>query len=107
MVAEVTKKTADNANYGLLERKYDVIVREVRQLEGSLADFNLALDKHRTNTDLNEIKNTYNVLKAKNDVDRKTIDQVFMQSAQYEKSASMNAIIHYRSSRTSNNRNAE
>lgn len=89
MNAEIAKHTKDNANYGLYERKYDTVVREVRTLEGQLADFNLALDKHRTNTDLNDIKATFNALHARNDAERKQNDEIFMKCAQFEKQTKM------------------
>lgn len=40
---------------------------QVRTLEGRLADFNLALDKLRTNTDITEIKDTHDQLKFDNE----------------------------------------
>lgn len=45
MSAEIAKHSKNNQNYGLYERKYESVVKEVRNLEGQLADFNLALDK--------------------------------------------------------------
>jgi hypothetical protein len=48
MNAELAKHSKDNQNYGLYERRYDTVVKEVRALEGQLADFNLALDKVST-----------------------------------------------------------
>jgi hypothetical protein len=35
----------DNSTYITLEKKYDDLIKEVRNLEGQLADYNLALDK--------------------------------------------------------------
>lgn len=32
------------------ERKYDALIKEVRGLEGDLADYNLSMDKARTST---------------------------------------------------------
>jgi intraflagellar transport protein 74 len=40
---------------------------EVRQLEGQLADYNLALDKLRTNTRPEDVKNTYQHVKNNNE----------------------------------------
>ena len=47
---EVEQINKDNNQYMELERKYDGLIREVRKFEGELADYNLALDKHRTDT---------------------------------------------------------
>lgn len=38
-----------------LERRHEDLVNEVRNLEGELADYNLAMDKLRTNVDPSEI----------------------------------------------------
>jgi predicted nucleic acid-binding Zn-ribbon protein len=39
---EVEDINKDNATYMTLEKKYDTLIKEVRQLEGDLADINLA-----------------------------------------------------------------
>lgn len=38
------------------ERKYEGLLKEVRNLEGTLADYNLAMDKLRTSTDPEEVR---------------------------------------------------
>lgn len=38
------------------ERKYEGLLKEVRHLEGTLADHNLAMDKLRTSTDPDEVR---------------------------------------------------
>ena len=45
---EIDQFHADNSQYAQLERKYESYIKEVRQLEGQLADYNLAMDKTRT-----------------------------------------------------------
>lgn len=40
----------DTSTYAQLERKYETLIKEVRNLEGNLADYNLAMDKSRTGT---------------------------------------------------------
>ncbi len=44
---ESAKLTRDSQVFASLERRYEERVTEVRQLEGQLADFNLAFDKVR------------------------------------------------------------
>ena len=48
MRGEVEKGTKDAAVMSQYERKYDTLIKEVRSLEGDLADYNLAMDKSRT-----------------------------------------------------------
>ena len=35
---------------------YEQLIKEVRESEGQLADYNLAMDKHRTDADIGDIK---------------------------------------------------
>ena len=49
----------ENAAYNQLERRYEIVMREVRALEGELADYNLALDKLRNHTTLDELQQMY------------------------------------------------
>lgn len=85
MRKEIDKTQSDNATYGQLERKYGDVYKEVRALEGQLADYNLAQDKMRTNTDVHEIQDTFERLRGKNEFDRKQVDDTFMRVAAVEK----------------------
>ena len=60
------------------ERKYETLIKEVRRLEGQLADYNLAMDKSRTSTDPREIHHYFNSLRARNQHEAKEIDGVFL-----------------------------
>lgn len=53
--------------YNKLESRLEELNNEVRQLEGQLADYNLALDKLRTNTRPEDVKNTYQHVKNNNE----------------------------------------
>jgi intraflagellar transport protein 74 len=75
----------DNSSHAALERRYETVMKDVRQLEGELADFNLALDKLRTHTDINEIREIYYQLKQRNDSERNAVDEVFLKSTENEK----------------------
>lgn len=56
----------DQQLYNKLEARLEETNNEVRQLEGQLADYNLALDKLRTNTRPEDVKNTYQHVKNNN-----------------------------------------
>lgn len=84
MNAEMTKREEDKALHAKLEKKYETAAKEVRQLEGDLADINLALDKLRTNTDATDVQDQFQQLKEQNDGERKRIDQVFLQRKEVE-----------------------
>lgn len=47
---DVTKIERDHELYQKLEQKYEDLNKEVRELEGELADYNLTEDKVRTGT---------------------------------------------------------
>ncbi len=42
--------------FSSLEKRYDQLIKQVRNLEGDLADYNLALDKQRTDTRPEEVQ---------------------------------------------------
>lgn len=48
-------------------KRYDELTKEVRNLEGQLADYNLALDKQRANTRPEDIRNIYEHIKIQNE----------------------------------------
>jgi len=59
MKQEVEDINKDNATYLTLERKYETLIKDVRKFEGDLADYNLALDKHRSDTKPEDIEALY------------------------------------------------
>ena len=59
MKQEVEDINKDNNNYLTLERKYEALIKDVRKFEGELADYNLALDKHRSETKPDDIEALY------------------------------------------------
>jgi hypothetical protein len=48
MRTDIERISKDSSLMTQLERKYEGLIKEVRELEGSLADYNLAMDKSRT-----------------------------------------------------------
>lgn len=79
MTTETDQYNKDNATYSQMERKYESLIKEVRKLQGDLADYNLIVDKSRpgTKTDPQEIQAAYQQLKARNDSERRRVDEVF------------------------------
>jgi intraflagellar transport protein 74 len=95
-ITEVTKEirkikgdmdamTKDAGQYSQLERKYESLLKEVRNLEGSLADYNLAMDKLRTSTDPQEVTAYQKQLADRNRDEAGEIDKVFLMKQQREK----------------------
>jgi intraflagellar transport protein 74 len=82
---EMERTANDNTQYAALERKYETVMKEVRSLEGQLADFNLAFDKLRTNTNVSEIQDLYQHLKSRNEHEKRTVDDVFLKCTVQEK----------------------
>lgn len=78
MKAEEEKYHSDTTTYQQYERKYATLMKEVRKLEGQLADYNLAMDKSRTSTDPREINHYFNSLKARNQHESEEIDNIFV-----------------------------
>lgn len=64
----------------------------MRKLQGDLADYNLIVDKSRTKTDPQEIALVYQQLKARNDAERRRVDEVF--SERHEKEQDIKQVEH-------------
>jgi intraflagellar transport protein 74 len=82
---EITKIETDNTLQAQLARKYDNMLKDIRNKEGDLADFNLALDKVRTNIDAAELRDMFDRLRQRNEHERSAVDEVFMRAATAEK----------------------
>ena len=77
MKQEVEDINKDNTQYLTLERKYEALIKDVRKYEGELADYNLALDKYRSDTKPEDIENLYLHIKNQNDKQRAHLDNLF------------------------------
>merc|ERR1719230_1148561 len=75
---EVQEHHRGTANYNNLQRKHEQLLTDVRSLEGTLADYNLAMDKHRVSTDPGELNEYINEFEAKNKQYAAEVDRVFM-----------------------------
>jgi len=76
---EVDIITKDNTLYLQLEKRQDELLKEVRNLEGTLADYNLTFDKMRSKTRPEDIKNMFEYIKLQNDRLRVQLDDIFME----------------------------
>lgn len=81
---EIEDINKDNQLYLNLERKYDVLINEVRQLEGELADYNLAQDKFRAGTKVDDIMALYHHIKLQNDKKKNQLDDLFLERKEME-----------------------
>jgi intraflagellar transport protein 74 len=77
MKQEVEDINKDNTTYLTLERKYEALIKDVRKYEGELADYNLALDKYRSDTKPEDIEALYMHIKSQNDKQRTHLDNLF------------------------------
>lgn len=73
----IEQHNKDSTTYATLERKYESYIKEVRGLEGQLADYNLSMDKTRAGTNPNEILQFQMALRSKNSDHRRDVDDVF------------------------------
>jgi len=74
----------DNAAYGQLERKYETLTNEMRTLQGSLADYNLLLDRSRAQREVDEVLDEVQHLASANQADRGRVDEVFQHRSALE-----------------------
>ena len=84
MKQEVNDINRDNAKYLTLERRYENLIKDVRKYEGELADYNLALDKHRSDTKTEDIENLYNHIRIQNEKQKVALDSLFAEKKDME-----------------------
>lgn len=84
MKSEVEEINKDNQTYTTLERKYETLIKDVRRYEGELADYNLALDKYRSDTKPEDIEALFMHIKNQNDKQRNHLDKVFAEKRDME-----------------------
>jgi intraflagellar transport protein 74 len=84
MKSEVEQINKDNTQYLTLERKYESLIKDVRKYEGELADYNLALDKYRSDTKPEDIEALFMHIKNQNDKQRSHLDNLFSEKRDME-----------------------
>ena len=71
----------DLTKYGALNKEYEILSKEVQDLEGELADYNLAGDKYRSNMRAEDIEEVYNKIKLYNKKKMDESDNLFLDKA--------------------------
>merc|ERR1719413_305712 len=81
---EINDIQQENKLYNSLEKRYEALVKTVRNLEGDLADHNLATDKQRTDTRPEEVHHMFQIMRHQNDQQRSEVDQIFLEKRSHE-----------------------
>ncbi|XP_068090725.1 intraflagellar transport protein 74 homolog [Hyperolius riggenbachi] len=74
---EIDTYNQENSVYLSYEKRAEVLALEIKEQQGQLADYNMLVDKLNTNTDMEEVLNECNMLKAQNDRETQNIDVIF------------------------------
>ncbi|XP_051817462.1 intraflagellar transport protein 74 homolog isoform X3 [Antechinus flavipes] len=78
------RQILDKSYYlGLL--RAETLAVEIKEFQGQLADYNMLVDKLNTNTEMEEVMNDYNMLKAQNDRETQSMDIIFTERQAKEK----------------------
>uniref|UniRef100_A0A2R8Z9U0 Intraflagellar transport 74 n=1 Tax=Pan paniscus TaxID=9597 RepID=A0A2R8Z9U0_PANPA len=75
----------ENSVYLSYEKRAETLAVEIKELQGQLADYNMLVDKLNTNTEMEEVMNDYNMLKAQNDRETQSLDVIFTERQAKEK----------------------
>ncbi|XP_039983555.1 intraflagellar transport protein 74 homolog isoform X2 [Xiphias gladius] len=81
---EIDNYNQENSVYLSYERRAEGLAAEIKDLQGHLADYNMLVDKLNTNTEMEEMLNDYNILKAQNDSEAESIDSIFTERRKRE-----------------------
>ncbi|XP_036436633.1 intraflagellar transport protein 74 homolog [Colossoma macropomum] len=74
----------ENSVYLSYEKRAEGLAGEIKDLQGQLADYNMLVDKLNTNTEMDEVMNDFNMLKAQNDREAQSMDVIFTERRQKE-----------------------
>lgn len=78
MQAENKQHERSMQDYGSLQKRHEDILNAVRTLEGTLADYNLAMDKARISTDPVELDEIVSEFRSKNRKFAGEVDRIFL-----------------------------
>ncbi|XP_034428198.1 intraflagellar transport protein 74 homolog [Hippoglossus hippoglossus] len=81
---EIDNYNQENSVYLSYEKRAEGLAAEIKDLQGQLADYNMLVDKLNTNTEMEEMMNDYNTLKAQNDNGAESIDSIFTERRERE-----------------------
>uniref|UniRef100_A0A8C5KZ81 Intraflagellar transport 74 n=1 Tax=Jaculus jaculus TaxID=51337 RepID=A0A8C5KZ81_JACJA len=82
---EIEMYNQENSVYLSYEKRAETLALEIKELQGQLADYNMLVDKLNTNTEMEEVMNDYNMLKAQNDRETQSMDVIFTERQAKEK----------------------
>ncbi|KAI4896770.1 hypothetical protein NFI96_016635 [Prochilodus magdalenae] len=74
----------ENSVYLSYEKRAEGLAGEIKDLQGQLADYNMLVDKLNTNTEMDEVMNDFNMLKAQNDREAQSMDVIFTERREKE-----------------------
>ncbi|XP_026874634.2 intraflagellar transport protein 74 homolog [Electrophorus electricus] len=81
---EIDVFNQENSVYLSYEKRAEGLAGEIKDLQGQLADYNMLVDKLNTNTEMDEVINDFNMLKAQNDRQAQSIDVIFTERREKE-----------------------
>lgn len=81
---EIDQYERDQSQMIQLEKRYEALSKNKEQLEGQLADYNLAMDKTRTSTDPDDVQQMAVQLAARNRQTGQELDRIFVLRKQRE-----------------------
>ncbi|XP_029935461.1 intraflagellar transport protein 74 homolog isoform X2 [Myripristis murdjan] len=81
---EIDNFNQENSVYLSYEKRAEGLAGEIKDLQGQLADYNMLVDKLNTSTEMEEMMNDYNILKAQNDREAQSIDVIFTERRERE-----------------------
>nr|XP_019591832.1 PREDICTED: intraflagellar transport protein 74 homolog isoform X4 [Rhinolophus sinicus] len=82
---EIEMYNQENSVYLSYEKRAETLAVEIKEFQGQLADYNMLVDKLNTNTEMEEVMNDYNMLKAQNDRETQSMDIIFAERQAKEK----------------------
>ncbi|XP_016075980.1 PREDICTED: intraflagellar transport protein 74 homolog isoform X2 [Miniopterus natalensis] len=82
---EIEMYNQENSVYLSYEKRAENLAVEIKDFQGQLADYNMLVDKLNTNTEMEEVMNDYNMLKAQNDRETQSMDIIFTERQAKEK----------------------
>ncbi|KAM4606025.1 intraflagellar transport protein 74 homolog [Polymixia lowei] len=81
---EIDNFNQENSVYLSYEKRAEGLAGEIKDLQGQLADYNMLVDKLNTNTEMEEVMNDFNILKAQNDREAESMDVIFTERRERE-----------------------
>ncbi|KAG9281653.1 hypothetical protein AMEX_G200 [Astyanax mexicanus] len=81
---EIDVFNQENSVYLSYEKRAEGLAGEIKDLQGQLADYNMLVDKLNTNTEMDEVMNDFNMLRAQNDREAQSMDVIFTERREKE-----------------------